>query len=127
MYTSQLHSLRDVIISRRTPGRSLVQPPLGILLALPLGNDSSIYPLPSDHISSTPPPQFYTRRPSLPVPPPADTAPAHFHMAIPRLFPARLLGCYPPSLPKFSFRVKKIPLETDLGIPLFLGTKITVP
>jgi len=49
MYTSQLHSPRDVIISRRAPGRSLLQPPLGILLALPLGNDSSIYPLPSDH------------------------------------------------------------------------------
>jgi hypothetical protein len=40
MYTSQLHSLsRDVIIPRRTPGHSLLHPPLGILLALPLGND----------------------------------------------------------------------------------------
>ena len=127
MYTSQLHSLRDVIISRRAPGRSLVQPPLGILLALPLGNDSSIYPLPSDHISSPPHPSIYTRRPSLPVLSPADPAPHHFHMAIPRLFPARLFGCYPPILPKISFRVKKNPFETDLGIRLFLGTEITVP
>jgi hypothetical protein len=48
-------------------------------------------------------------------------------MAIPRLSPARLFGCYPPAVPKFSFRVKKIRLETDLGIRLFLGTEITVP
>jgi hypothetical protein len=87
MYTSQLHSLTDVIISRRAPGRSLLRPPLGILLALPLGNDSSIYPLPSDRYPLT---QAFSPRPSS-----CRLGPIPFHMAIPRYFPARPVGSYP--------------------------------
>jgi hypothetical protein len=40
MYEKQLHRLVDVIIRRHLLGLSLLHPPLGILLALLLGNDS---------------------------------------------------------------------------------------
>lgn len=110
MYTSQLHSLTGVIISRRAPGRS----PTGDTISPPAWQRfyRSIPFLATSPSSQYLLTQAFSPRPSSCRPGPhlsTWTSPATFR---------------PGHFPKFSYCVKKIRLETDL---LFLGTEIAVP